>query len=531
MLKKIKKVVSIALSVALLAAATVALTSCGSDKQASGSKTINIRLMNEPKNIDRILNAYYEKVKDDPVLKNIKVNISYVSGTDYKDKLSMAITAQEDYDLMFVGAWQGLNNYASEGSFKDVSSYFNNDDYPGLKAAFSEDFINASKMGDALYSIPLSEGYEDLRGLTYREDLRVKYNVPEITNDETMIQYLQAIKDNETDIYPWIMGNEGFMFIDSPDFKAPHDNIFPIALSGATTTTGAVFYVALDPTATKVIDAVTMGDSVEEHFSKLPEGYNTDFITESYIKKLRWVPYLNDDRISSGVDGRKSAVGYSPISGWAGSENTTKRDEGGELGFYVTEEAQRNMEEGAIVSEMKCNNFLCVPSWSKKTDEVMAFLNWMFSSQENHDLFAYGIEGEDWEAIGDDGFRLIERSETDTYSMPTYSFTLNPTYIRYNETILNNPKIKAYFEYKDSDKPYVKSPLAGFVFDTSNLKTEVASVQVLAESIKPNMGIYGDDTANVIAQYNSDAKKVGLDTLRAELIKQVQEFLDNKNAQ
>lgn len=43
------------------------------------------------------------------------------------------------------------------------------------------------------------------------------------------------------------------------------------------------------------------------------------------------------------------------------------------LDFYVTEEARRNMEPGAIASPMKTNN----------------------------DLFAYGIEGEDWNAVGD----------------------------------------------------------------------------------------------------------------------------------
>ena len=66
------------------------------------------------------------------------------------------------------------------------------------------------------------------------------------------------------------------------------------------------------------------------------------------------------------------------------------------LGFYATEPAQRNMEKGAIVSNMKTNNQLVVPAWSEKIDQVMYFLDWMYGSPENHDLFQYGIEGVGW---------------------------------------------------------------------------------------------------------------------------------------
>lgn len=33
----------------------------------------------------------------------------------------------------------------------------------------------------------------------------------------------------------------------------------------------------------------------------------------------------------------------------------------------------------------------------------MCFLDWVFGTQEEHDLFQYGIEGEDWEPVGEDG--------------------------------------------------------------------------------------------------------------------------------
>jgi len=76
----------------------------------------------------------------------------------------------------------------------------------------------------------------------------------------------------------------------------------------------------------------------------------------------------------------------------------------------------------------------------------MCFLDWVFGTQEEHDLFQYGIEGEDWEPVGEDGCKQLDISEELKYTMPNYSFTLNP-YIRYSEFVLNDPEIKADFEY------------------------------------------------------------------------------------
>ena len=66
--------------------------------------TINIRVMNEFKNLDKVLAKYREMTKDDPILSHITPEFSWVAGGDYKDKLTMAMVANEDYDLMFCGS-------------------------------------------------------------------------------------------------------------------------------------------------------------------------------------------------------------------------------------------------------------------------------------------------------------------------------------------------------------------------------------------------------------------------------------------
>lgn len=197
----------------------------------------------------------------------------------------------------------------------------------------------------------------------------------------------------------------------------------------------------------------------------------------------------------------------------------------------MTEDAQRNMEAGAVICDMATNNWLVVPEWSEKTDAVMYFLDWMFGNQEAHDLFELGIEGEDWEAVGTDGYKKLDIDENIAYSMPTYSFTQNPAYIRVSEFVSENPEIKSRFDYMYDPSTYELSPLSGFVFDTTNVETQIANVSALSNELQLTISMYdADEAVEKIKQWHEDAAAVGLEEIRAELISQIQAFLDAKNA-
>jgi hypothetical protein len=46
--------------------------------------------------------------------------------------------AGEKYDLVFDAPWCRLKDLAAEGFYEDLARYFDNPEYPGLQAAFSE---------------------------------------------------------------------------------------------------------------------------------------------------------------------------------------------------------------------------------------------------------------------------------------------------------------------------------------------------------------------------------------------------------
>ena len=527
--------------------AAAALAGCGNSKDSGGGSsdnggdkesTIHIRVMNEFKNIEKVVSKYEELTADDPVLSKIKLDFSFVAGGDYKDKLNMAVTAQEDYDLMFCGSWHGLTDFVQDGAFADLSGYFNNSEYPGLEAAFSDTFTEAMKTyvkqedgsyKEGIYGINLASYYEDTRGIMYREDLRQKYNCAPITDEDSLMAFVQKVAENEPDMVGLSMYN--FFRMDSPWYSAKHDNVYTqdnVNLFGDQTW----IYVGLSEDGKTVQNAVVAGDP-EEEFAKMPEGYQYDFITEYTVERTKWNPYMFEDRANADAVAPNAAATYCVLSGYESAVKTAQEAvPGSEYGFYVIDDSQRNMEEGSVICDMVTNNWLVVPEWSEKKDQVMAFLDWMFGTQEAHDLFQYGIEGEDWEAVGEDGYKAGPVSEEEKYTMPDYSFTLNPTFIRQSEFVLNNGEIKQRVDYEYAESTYQLSPLAGFVFDSSEVETQIANISALSNELQLTMSMYdADEAVEKINTWHAEAEKVGLEEVRQELISQLQAFLDYKYAE
>lgn len=153
----------------------------------------------------------------------------------------------------------------------------------------------------------------------------------------------------------------------------------------------------------------------------------------------------------------------------------------------------------------------------------MKFLDWLFSTQENHDLFELGIEGEHWTKDGDTGFKPTDKASN--YQFQGYELTWNPALSRVNTD--QDPEVLKYIEYAKDINSYYQIPLSGFIFDTTPVATELGK-------INPKIGQTSDilmtgmepDWKEFAEKANKEWRDLGLETVRAEVIKQVQAYLD-----
>ncbi|MGN0244068.1 MAG: extracellular solute-binding protein [Lachnospiraceae bacterium] len=497
---------------------------CGSKQDEADANSIKIMLMGDkPSGFDEVLAEFSERSKDEL---GFGLDITWVAQGDYKDKLSVKMMAGEDYDLVFDAPWCHLRDLAKDDVYTDLSPYLHNDKYPALKETFSEEYMDKNKyFGKNIY-LPIEQGYgAGVNGILYRKDLSDKYGIGKIDSIEKLQKFFDAILENEKNMTPLaVTQSRGFYQFQRIDEAALEKaNIQRLVVSNSP------YYVLLNEERTQVVDIVPEGIG-DEAFADFPKGFDYDFAMDRYELLGEWSKYLSKDSMScldadTPFFGGSAAAICGDIGSWYTNEQKMKQYiPEAEIDLFLDNPDQEAMEEGSIPTTYLANNCICIPEVSQKKDMAAEFLNWIFSSQENNDLFTLGIEGRDWKA-GEDGTYEVLNLD---YVFPGYTLTWNAKFKKFQSGM--SDKIRKYEEYTLKEESYVGTPLAGFVFNQEPVKTEIAKVSAINSQVSTAMA-HGRTVENYssIKEMRKDnidqCMKSGMQTIMDELEKQINEFL------
>ncbi|MGO4275183.1 ABC transporter substrate-binding protein, partial [Paenibacillus sp. TAF58] len=309
-----------------------------------------------------------------------------------------------------------------------------------------------------------------------RKDLREKYGLQPIKSYDDLKKYLDKVKENEPSMIPFALkGDRGFFKMFGPEEQMTQVRAEPYSITG----TGTTFNVVLSQDGKKVLGATTLGDPAEE-FAKYPAPFNkSDYFYGSNDKKVDWNMYVQKDVLNEKDPGAlfqsgKTAANEGTINDFASRRQKTKAAiPNADVEFFVYNSKMRNMEKGSIGTEYKAWNDLVIPTTSKNADRTMKFLDWLFSSQDNHDLFELGIEGTHWTKSGDGFYKTT--ANTPNYTFQGYELSWNPTLSRVNAD--NGEDAMKLISYQKLQETYYKLPLSGFNFNTEPVKSEIAKIQ------------------------------------------------------
>ena len=522
----------------LLTALFLLLAGCGAAAPApteSQPVTLKLLLRGTAVGLDRVLDALYAQMDEEH---NWRLEITLLDANDYAQQLAGSLTAHEDYDLVFDAQWLSLVAQAERGSYRNLKSYFNNADYPGLQAAFPEEYLEANRIDGELYAIPFTNTYYDVPGIFYRKDLlpELGLDFTEITTRAQMEQFWQAVQVQGA-LKPLTLGSRGFYQLNLPEITLRQQGFY--------TVTGWSFwdyphYAILSADGTTVLDVVFPGDD-PARFADLPEPYNTSNLLDNYLlQNAAYAVYLDPEDLLQ-ADGKQAflhgvSASYEGSLGSGGTPQVQQQLKeavpGAEVGFWAYDDAfaPQARTAGALPVDYSAWNYLCIPSYSADPDEAMAFLDWLYSDWARLDLFTYGVEGVDWVAVGQDEYRLLEPAENTAFSFPAYELAWNPLHHRLDVTLPDEER--ALMEYTYDVDSYTASPLVGFHLRTSPISIELARLDALYAEYYTGFchGTYGADTNARIAELHARSEQIGLETVRSELIRQLQAFLDTRNA-
>lgn len=488
---------------------------------------INIFAFSEGQNYQKVIDKFEQVTKD-----TLKTKVNFQFATSIKEEAPLKLAAKEDIDMIFDAAWANSPKNIKDGMYMDITRYFNNPEYPGLQQAFSPDVVDSMKHVDGkVYGIPYYNNYAPLFSIYIRGDWREKYNLPKVTDMDTLYQYLDTIDAHKEELgITSSVGlyNRGWFYFGESRVALSDMGIFEVTGTGARASQN--MYAQLSEDGKTVLDARMIGEPDAE-FADWKTGEN--FLSKRAIELgTKWHRFVNSDAISlddaragfeSGLYGAiesEIVTTYSTIN-----RNLTAYDPDAKLEFFVYDPAWRNKED-AYMDAAFSSNYMYIPYYCDDPDRVMAVVDWIFESQANNDLWTLGIEGEDWKAVGEDKYE--ELTPDNKYVFPTFLWSMNPNFTRRDVNLPD--ELVEYLDYASDSSKFKKHPFGGFSFDNSKVQMEHMALTTLQEDYYHQflIGDFGDETQAKLEEFDQGASDYE-DAMREEVIRQLQEYINTFN--
>jgi putative aldouronate transport system substrate-binding protein len=460
------------------------------------------------RNIEPVLAAFEARTKE---TLNIGLRLHIMSVEDYRNQMPLILDSGAEADLVFDAPWMHLAPLMQKDAYKELSASFESPGLEGLRAAFPRDFLDANRFYGGLYGIPIMDVPYDIPGVFYRKDLARKYGIA-IETYADLRAFFDAVHSHEAGVIPLAIGNtRGFYHMfDSPREMA-RDRLYEI--EGIIGGGRELLYVGLSPDGKQVTGVSAYGDPLASYAAYMPPRRTFAGFNRYFFEASRWSAYTEPDTVLRETAKPLFLGGYAASEEGTISEFEAERQRleeavpGAELGFWPYNEDIRNRRKGVVALSFRAWNYLCVPRRSAKTEKVFQFLDWVFASKENNDLFALGLP------------------DQQDYRFPGFQLTWNPRFVRIPEGLPQD--IQDLLAFQAAPDSFTRTPLAGFIFDERPVTLEVAKIRVIWEKYHYALlcGAYDDPSAALRAM-NAEMEDAGLAAVKAEIARQVRAWVE-----
>jgi len=404
----------------------------------------------KPAGFDEVLGKVNDKLKADNV--GASLNINFLPWSDYGNSVSVKMSSGEDFDMYLDAPWLSMSQMIASGSIIPLDDMVAS--RKELQESIPQQMWDANKFDGKTMGIPLGTTQGALYGFVIRKDLREKYGLSELKTVADVEKFLYTVKEKETTIKPFVIDGR------KADKLALifNDSLNTGSLEELETSVPMFYYSLADKKVVGAWDA----KSLTQPFDRATKLYADGILSKNIAQEQNAQTLFNQGKYAAtfytadGVEGLK----YLDVL----------KNQDAQLEIVVpTDEASKPY------STFQQWNFLAIPKASKHAELVMDLANWL-SIKENHDLLEYGIEGKDWEAVGDTSYKALSN-----YSFPGYVLTWRPGLVRTPDNMLAGDK--EWVEKASSSDTFTKSPITGFSFNSEAVKTEYAKTSPFFDSI------------------------------------------------
>ncbi|WMT42139.1 ABC transporter substrate-binding protein [Paenibacillus sp. D2_2] len=472
------------------------------EESTSDEDTVNLiyYTIGEP---DKDLKIVNDKINE-VLARKIGVTITYikVGWQEYADRLNTMVSAGTPFDIAFApeyatyiqrGAWLRLDDYLSSVS-KEM--------YDVIDPIFWE----GVRMHDgSIYGVPTNKELATREQWMYPDELVRKYNIDisQYNTLESLEPLLKMIKEKEPSYQPMELDKDSQNFFALDGYEYIIDKKLPLMV------------LSQDPNS-PVVNIFETKEAKE---------------VLDTLRRYYMAGYINEDaalRESQGLK-RSERVFWKAAEGGPLSENSWSKDRG----YKVVAHPVTPL---LVTTVSVRGGIMAVSADTKHPVECMKFLNLLNTDPEVRNLFNYGIEGVHY-TLDSNGQVVLIRPK-DSHGDPISDAPPDYAGVQYtqgNWFILktmggNTPDpMNKWDQYRDSNNHALKSNILGFTPNLSSMPIQLKNIEMVWEKYYPSLMTGSLDVDAELPKFNDELKQAGIDEVRVEVQKQLDEWRAGHN--
>ena len=477
---------------------SMGITGCGG---GGSSKTIRwIQMGDKQPRAEEVLAKANEIIE--PEL-GMKLEIEYIDSASFSEKARNMMAAGDEFDIIWTGYLNDYQAAVTLGGLTDITEYIDNikmsDGTTAKMSDVVEEYIlDAAYVDGAIYGIPNTQVVSNPFSLKIRKSVADECGID--------VQGLEAaglaVKDAAS--------AKAYMDKLSSEFSKLHSKRPDLNTINPGTNMATV----------GVYEEIVKGVGIRK------DGTSNEIVnlreTEEWqigVDAARsWYEngYIRKDIASKGnalvsIDEEKQ-YGFTQTTWKPGQEIIDASEMGEEVVFPLVDQAY-------VSRTNPLATMLSVGGNSKNPEEAVKLIYMLNSNKELYNLLCWGIEGTDYTVNSDGTITEIADSGYDDVGHSAWKYGN-----QFNSLLVEGQAADVWEQTKKMNDEAVKSPVMGFVPNTSNITTELSNItNVVAEyKAKEEFGTVARD--EYWDEFMGKLKTAGIDKVRDEIQKQYDEF-------
>lgn len=520
--------------IALLLAGTMVmplLAGCGKDSDAKGSSAtsanasasgekeetveLTFYMMNGPVNdTDRIMEKV-NKIIEEKI--NAKLNLVMIDNATYPEKMNLMINSGDDWDLCFAASWGGINFFenASKGAYADLTDLIPK--YaPETYARIPEGLWDGVKVDGKIYSLVNYQQWGSAKrsGFKFRSDIADELGFDwQAVKGKTALEALNMIGpflgealEKHPDMIGWETSSTYSLYANEPI-------IWDMEAVGDTTTPGWIRFEEPD---------TIINQFETEEFAEYCD-IMRDWYDKGYVRK-------DGATVKDTSPDRKAAKFVAEVtSGWPDSIDMPGNLDAEKMSMCTPDIAPAvsvSTTRTVIPAAAGSTASVAINSKSKNITKALELMELLNTDDELYLLLTQGEEGIDYAYDDEGNCAPVEGKYNFNFNEWEIAQSYSPDFTRalYGKNEAGDKQKEAQKIVYAADKEAELSPVTGFNFDPTPVKTQMANCTSVITEMVPALSSGSVDPEKALPEFLERLETAGVNDVIAEKQKQMEDW-------